>query len=67
MTVEEFRDSTLAGPIAQMADLFLIAGDIHAMLYTGRVPLSALFFCGHDCFRFILYFLVKGFLEMVVI
>lgn len=35
MTVEEFRDSTLAGPIAQMADLFLIAGDIHAMLYTG--------------------------------
>ncbi|XP_024361756.1 probable phosphoinositide phosphatase SAC9 [Physcomitrium patens] len=35
MTVEEFRDSTISLPIAQMADLFLIAGDIHAMLYTG--------------------------------
>lgn len=39
MTVEEFRDSTISLPIAQMADLFLIAGDIHAMLYTGRISI----------------------------
>jgi hypothetical protein len=53
MTVEEFRDSTLAGPIAQMADLFLIAGDIHAMLYTGRV--------------FIFYFLYQNLPEFISI
>ncbi|CAM6096439.1 unnamed protein product [Calypogeia fissa] len=35
MTVEEFRDATLPSPVAAAADLFLIAGDIHAMLYTG--------------------------------
>ncbi|OAE30181.1 hypothetical protein AXG93_4295s1360 [Marchantia polymorpha subsp. ruderalis] len=35
MTVEEFRDATLPSPIAAMAELFLLAGDIHAMLYTG--------------------------------
>jgi len=43
MTVAEFRDSTLPGAIAQMADMFLIAGDIHAMLYTGRILTSCFF------------------------
>ncbi|XP_071721407.1 probable phosphoinositide phosphatase SAC9 isoform X2 [Rutidosis leptorrhynchoides] len=35
MTFNEFKKSTLLSPVFQLADLFLIAGDIHAMLYTG--------------------------------
>ncbi|KAI3826704.1 hypothetical protein L1987_00756 [Smallanthus sonchifolius] len=35
MTFEEFKRSTILSPICQLADLFLIAGDIHATLYTG--------------------------------
>lgn len=35
MTFEEFKRSTLLSPICQLADLFLIAGDIHATIYTG--------------------------------
>lgn len=35
MTFEEFKRSTILSPIRQLADLFLIAGDIHATLYTG--------------------------------
>ncbi|XP_057546802.1 probable phosphoinositide phosphatase SAC9 isoform X2 [Amaranthus tricolor] len=35
MTFEEFKRSTILSPVAQLADLFLIAGDIHATLYTG--------------------------------
>ncbi|XP_022140904.1 probable phosphoinositide phosphatase SAC9 isoform X2 [Momordica charantia] len=35
MTFEEFKRSTILFPISQLADLFLLAGDIHATLYTG--------------------------------
>ncbi|KAJ7567413.1 hypothetical protein O6H91_02G146100 [Diphasiastrum complanatum] len=35
LTAEEFKDATLPVPVAMLAELFLIAGDIHAMLYTG--------------------------------
>ncbi|KAK3001911.1 hypothetical protein RJ639_020737 [Escallonia herrerae] len=35
MTFEEFKRSTILLPICQLADLFLLAGDIHATLYTG--------------------------------
>ncbi|KAG9455349.1 hypothetical protein H6P81_008253 [Aristolochia fimbriata] len=35
MTFEEFKCSTLLSPISQLAELFLLAGDIHATLYTG--------------------------------
>ncbi|KAI4324378.1 hypothetical protein L6164_023923 [Bauhinia variegata] len=35
MTFEEFRRSTILSPVSQLADLFLLAGDIHATLYTG--------------------------------
>ncbi|KAI3511442.1 hypothetical protein L1887_18595 [Cichorium endivia] len=35
MTFEEFKRSTILSPVCQLADLFLIAGDIHATIYTG--------------------------------
>ncbi|CAN6468275.1 unnamed protein product [Victoria cruziana] len=35
MTFEEFKRSTLLSPVTLLADLFLLAGDIHATLYTG--------------------------------
>ncbi|KAK9157513.1 hypothetical protein Scep_004087 [Stephania cephalantha] len=35
MTFDEFKRSTILSPISQLADLFLLAGDIHATLYTG--------------------------------
>ncbi|XP_059655366.1 probable phosphoinositide phosphatase SAC9 [Cornus florida] len=35
MTFEEFKRSTILSPISQLADIFLLAGDIHATLYTG--------------------------------
>ncbi|KAG8369402.1 hypothetical protein BUALT_Bualt14G0007400 [Buddleja alternifolia] len=35
MTFEEFKRSTILSPVSQLADLFLVAGDIHATLYTG--------------------------------
>ncbi|GAB4836288.1 Probable phosphoinositide phosphatase sac9 [Ancistrocladus abbreviatus] len=35
MTFEEFKSSTILSPVSQLADLFLLAGDIHATLYTG--------------------------------
>lgn len=35
MTFEEFKMSTILSPVSQLADLFLLAGDIHATLYTG--------------------------------
>lgn len=35
MAFEEFKRSTILSPVSQLADLFLIAGDIHATLYTG--------------------------------
>lgn len=35
MTFEEFKRSTILFPVSQLADLFLLAGDIHATLYTG--------------------------------
>ncbi|GFY81280.1 sacI homology domain-containing protein [Actinidia rufa] len=35
MTFEEFKRSTILAPVCQLADLFLLAGDIHATLYTG--------------------------------
>nr|GMD99831.1 probable phosphoinositide phosphatase SAC9 isoform X1 [Ipomoea batatas] len=35
MTFEEFKRSTILNPISQLSDLFLVAGDIHATLYTG--------------------------------
>ncbi|PIA57811.1 hypothetical protein AQUCO_00500022v1 [Aquilegia coerulea] len=35
MTFEEFKRSTILSPISQLAEIFLLAGDIHATLYTG--------------------------------
>ncbi|XP_043716293.1 probable phosphoinositide phosphatase SAC9 [Telopea speciosissima] len=35
MTFDEFKRSTMLSPVSQLADLFLLAGDIHATLYTG--------------------------------
>lgn len=35
MTFEEFKRLTILSPVSQLADLFLLAGDIHATLYTG--------------------------------
>ncbi|XP_050236082.1 probable phosphoinositide phosphatase SAC9 isoform X2 [Mercurialis annua] len=35
MTFEEFKRSTILSPVSQLADVFLLAGDIHATLYTG--------------------------------
>uniref|UniRef100_A0A1D1ZIN1 Uncharacterized protein C1093.03 n=1 Tax=Anthurium amnicola TaxID=1678845 RepID=A0A1D1ZIN1_9ARAE len=35
MTFDQFKNSTILYPITQLADLFLLAGDIHATLYTG--------------------------------
>uniref|UniRef100_A0A5B7B4H6 Putative phosphoinositide phosphatase SAC9 n=1 Tax=Davidia involucrata TaxID=16924 RepID=A0A5B7B4H6_DAVIN len=35
MTFEEFKRSTILSSISQLAELFLLAGDIHATLYTG--------------------------------
>ncbi|XP_004287153.1 PREDICTED: uncharacterized protein LOC101296222 [Fragaria vesca subsp. vesca] len=35
MSFEEFKRSTILSPVSQLADLFLLAGDIHATLYTG--------------------------------
>lgn len=35
MTFEEFKRSSILSPVSQLADLFLVAGDIHATLYTG--------------------------------
>ncbi|KAB5530058.1 hypothetical protein DKX38_020139 [Salix brachista] len=35
MSFEEFKRSTILSPVSQLANLFLLAGDIHATLYTG--------------------------------
>lgn len=35
MTFEEFKRSTILSPVCQLAELFLISGDIHATIYTG--------------------------------
>ncbi|OAY64186.1 putative phosphoinositide phosphatase SAC9, partial [Ananas comosus] len=35
LTFEQFKSSTMLVPVNQLADLFLLAGDIHATLYTG--------------------------------
>ncbi|GMH21986.1 hypothetical protein Nepgr_023829 [Nepenthes gracilis] len=35
MTFDEFKRSTILWPVSQLADLFMLAGDIHATLYTG--------------------------------
>lgn len=35
MTFEEFKRSTILSPISQLSEIFLLAGDIHATLYTG--------------------------------
>ncbi|CAL9028270.1 unnamed protein product [Prunus brigantina] len=35
MAFEEFKRTTILPPVSQLADLFLLAGDIHATLYTG--------------------------------
>ncbi|XP_050383485.1 probable phosphoinositide phosphatase SAC9 [Argentina anserina] len=35
MSFDEFKRSTILSPVSQLADLFLLAGDIHATLYTG--------------------------------
>lgn len=35
MTVVQFKRATLPAPISALAELFLLAGDIHATLYTG--------------------------------
>lgn len=61
MTVEEFRASTLSGPIAQMASLFLIAGDIHAMLYTGIPPSINPLVCHISLFLFLVLFSLCSF------
>ncbi|XP_039055765.1 probable phosphoinositide phosphatase SAC9 [Hibiscus syriacus] len=35
MTFDEFKRLTILSPVSQLADIFLLAGDIHATLYTG--------------------------------
>lgn len=35
MKFENFKRSTILSPVSQLADLFVLAGDIHATLYTG--------------------------------
>ncbi|CAN0916183.1 Probable phosphoinositide phosphatase SAC9 [Linum grandiflorum] len=35
MSFDEFKRSTILSPVSLLADLFLLAGDIHATLYTG--------------------------------
>ncbi|XP_071736155.1 probable phosphoinositide phosphatase SAC9 [Rutidosis leptorrhynchoides] len=35
MKFEEFKRSTILSPVCLLADMFLLAGDIHATLYTG--------------------------------
>ncbi|KAF8722092.1 hypothetical protein HU200_022728 [Digitaria exilis] len=35
MTFDQFKGSTMLGPVNHLAELFLLAGDIHATLYTG--------------------------------
>lgn len=35
MTFDQFKSSTMLAPVNQLADLFLLAGDIHATMYTG--------------------------------
>ncbi|KAM5548265.1 putative phosphoinositide phosphatase SAC9 [Rosa sericea] len=35
MSFEDFKRSTILSPVSTLADLFLLAGDIHATLYTG--------------------------------
>ncbi|XVE84406.1 hypothetical protein DITRI_Ditri17bG0009900 [Diplodiscus trichospermus] len=35
MTFDEFKRSTILSPVSQLAELFVLAGDIHATLYTG--------------------------------
>ncbi|CAL9040027.1 probable phosphoinositide phosphatase SAC9 isoform X1 [Musa acuminata AAA Group] len=35
MSFDRFKSSTVLAPVNQLADLFLLAGDIHATLYTG--------------------------------
>ncbi|KAG8045417.1 hypothetical protein GUJ93_ZPchr0008g11457 [Zizania palustris] len=35
MTFDQFKGSTLLAPVNYLAELFLMAGDIHATLYTG--------------------------------
>ncbi|KAL3635791.1 putative phosphoinositide phosphatase sac9 [Castilleja foliolosa] len=35
MSFDEFKRSTILSPVSQLADIFLLAGDIHATLYTG--------------------------------
>lgn len=35
MTFEQFKSSTMLNPVNHLAEIFLLAGDIHATLYTG--------------------------------
>jgi len=35
MTFDQFKGSTMLAPVNNLAELFLLAGDIHATLYTG--------------------------------
>jgi hypothetical protein len=35
MTFEQFKSSTMLTPVNHLAEIFLLAGDIHATLYTG--------------------------------
>ncbi|VAI26413.1 unnamed protein product [Triticum turgidum subsp. durum] len=35
MTFEQFKSSTMLAPVNHLAEIFLLAGDIHATLYTG--------------------------------
>lgn len=35
MSFDQFKNSTILFPITKLSDLFLLAGDIHATLYTG--------------------------------
>ena len=35
MTIDQFKNSTVLYPVNKLSELFLLAGDIHATLYTG--------------------------------
>ncbi|KAJ6858346.1 hypothetical protein NC652_040810 [Populus alba x Populus x berolinensis] len=44
MAFDELKRSAILSPLSQLANLFLLAGDIHSTLYTGSKALHNKFF-----------------------
>ncbi|KAJ6952006.1 hypothetical protein NC653_041232 [Populus alba x Populus x berolinensis] len=44
MAFDELKRSTTLSPLSPLANLFLLAGDIHATLYTGSKAMHNKFF-----------------------